>query len=66
MFGCLNNIRTPAPREFRMKQQAVKVLFRIPQDLKLWLEKEAARNWTSQNAEVIRSIRARMESEQRA
>ena len=47
------------------QQQAVKVLFRLPKEMKAWLEQEAARNWTSQNAEAIRAIRSRMESEQR-
>jgi hypothetical protein len=46
--------------------QAVKVLVRVPQELKSWLEREAARNLSSQNSEIVRSIRARMESEQRA
>jgi hypothetical protein len=33
---------------------------RLPPDVKGWLEQEAERNWTSQNSEIIRSIRARM------
>jgi hypothetical protein len=49
-----------------MKQQAIKVMARIPQDMKSWLEQEAERNWTSQNAEVIRAIRSRMDQEQPA
>jgi hypothetical protein len=49
-----------------MKQQAVKVLIRMPKDMKAWLEQQAERNWTSQNGEVIKAIRSRMESEQRA
>jgi len=47
-----------------MKQQAIKVMVCIPQDMKSWLEQEAERNWTSQNAEVIRAIRSRMDQEQ--
>jgi hypothetical protein len=47
------------------QQQAVKVLFRLPKEMKAWLEQEAVRNWTSQNAEAIRAIRFRMETEQR-
>ena len=46
------------------QQQAVKVLFRLPKEMKAWLEQEAVRNWTSQNAEAIRAIRFRMETEQ--
>jgi hypothetical protein len=43
-----------------------KMLIRVPSDLKAWLEQEAARNLSSQSSEVIRSIRARKEAEQRA
>ena len=38
---------------------------RLPRDIKTWLEAEAARNDRTQNSEVIRSLRARMETEQR-
>jgi predicted HicB family RNase H-like nuclease len=34
---------------------------RLPPDLKAWLHEEAARNGSSQNSEVIRAIRERME-----
>lgn len=34
---------------------------RLPNDVKDWLAQEAARNGSSQNSEVIRSIRERME-----
>jgi hypothetical protein len=37
---------------------------RLPPDVKGWLEQEAERNWTSQNSEIIRSVRARMGAEQ--
>lgn len=33
---------------------------RLPQDVKAWLEGQAARNGSSQNSEVIRAIRAAM------
>jgi hypothetical protein len=46
------------------QQDNAKVLVRLPLELKTWLEQEE-RNWTSQNAEIIRAIRSRMESEQR-
>jgi hypothetical protein len=42
------------------------MLIRVPVDVKAWLEAEARRNLSSQSSEIIRSIRARMESEQRA
>ncbi|WP_334061367.1 Arc family DNA-binding protein [Limimaricola cinnabarinus] len=32
---------------------------RLPEDLKTWLEKQADRNGSSQNSEVIRAIRER-------
>jgi predicted HicB family RNase H-like nuclease len=34
---------------------------RLPKDVKDWLAQEAVRNGSSQNSEVIRSIRERME-----
>lgn len=34
---------------------------RLPKEVKDWLTQEAARNGSSQNSEVIRSIRERME-----
>jgi hypothetical protein len=34
---------------------------RLPPDLKEWLHLESARNGSSQNSEVIRAIRERME-----
>jgi hypothetical protein len=34
---------------------------RLPADLKAWLAKEAARNGSSQNSEIIRALRERME-----
>lgn len=34
---------------------------RLPEDLKAWLAAEAARNGASQNSEVIRAIRERMD-----
>jgi hypothetical protein len=41
-----------------------KMLIRVPPDLKMWLEQEAARNLSSQSSEIVRSIRARKEAEQ--
>ena len=33
---------------------------RLPPDLKKWIEKQAERNGSSQNSEVIRAVRERM------
>jgi len=49
----------------RKDDVASRVLFRMPKDVKIWLEREAARNAASQNSEIIRCIRARMDAEQR-
>jgi len=43
------------------KRTTVAVLVRLPLDVKRWLEREAARNACSQNSEVVRCIRDRME-----
>jgi hypothetical protein len=45
------------------KEETATVLLRLPKDVKDWVEKEAARTLASQNSEIIRSIRARMDSE---
>jgi len=42
------------------------MVLRLPRDIKRWLEREAAENASSQNSEIIRAIRQRMESEARA
>jgi hypothetical protein len=42
------------------KREMVAVLVRMPPDVKRWLEREAARNAGSQNSEIVRSLRARM------
>lgn len=34
---------------------------RLPEDVKTWLEREARRNLSSQNSEIVRAIRWRME-----
>jgi len=36
-------------------------MVRMPHDLKLWIERQSRRNGSSQNSEVIRAIRERME-----
>ncbi len=42
------------------------IYVRLPQDLKDWIEAEAARNGASQNSEVIRALRAAKEANQAA
>jgi hypothetical protein len=42
------------------------MVLRLPRDIKRWLEREAVENASSQNSEIIRAIRQRMESEARA
>ena len=44
------------------KQETKGLLLR--QDVKAWLEKEAARTLASQNSEIVRCIRARMDADQ--
>jgi hypothetical protein len=40
------------------------MVVRLPSDVKGWIEQEAERNCASQNSEIIRSVRARMDTEQ--
>jgi hypothetical protein len=37
------------------------MVIRVPREMKSWLEREAERNCASQNSEVVRSIRLRMD-----
>lgn len=46
------------------KDEAERVLVRLPRDVKAWIEHEAARNGASQNSEIVRAIRARMDGRQ--
>jgi hypothetical protein len=39
-------------------------LIHIPSDVKAWVEAEAARMLSSQNSEILRCIRARMDAEE--
>ena len=39
------------------------LVVRMPADVKAWIEAQAARNGGSQNSEIIRSIRARMDQQ---
>lgn len=47
------------------KDEADRMLLRLPHELTAWIENEAKRNGASKNSEIIRSIRSRMESQQR-
>ncbi|QDI82366.1 Arc family DNA-binding protein [Methylorubrum populi] len=38
-----------------------KLMLRLPPDIKAWIIDQAAKHATSQNSEIIRSIRERME-----
>ncbi|WP_192740835.1 Arc family DNA-binding protein [Bradyrhizobium sp. OAE829] len=44
-------------------EEAERLLVRLPRDVKTWLESEASYNGASQNSEIIRSLRARMEKQ---
>jgi len=46
------------------KDQAQRVLVRLPREIKSWIEREAERNCASQNSEIIRALRARMDAQQ--
>jgi len=48
----------------REQETRASLLVRLPRDVKLWLEKEAARTLASQNSEIVRCIRARMDADQ--
>ena len=48
------------------KPKIVQIVARVPQDVKDWLKRQAERNGASQNSEIIRSVRDRMDSERRA
>ena len=45
------------------KQETKGVLLRLPTDVKVWIEEQAARTMASQNSEILRCIRARMDEQ---
>ncbi|MEY9421135.1 hypothetical protein ABIF69_007577 [Bradyrhizobium japonicum] len=45
------------------KEQTKAVLVRLPADVKVWLENEARKTFASQNSEIVRCIRARMDAD---
>ena len=47
------------------QRESAPILVRLPRDVKTWIERQAARNGASQNSEIIRSIRLRMDGENR-
>jgi Arc-like DNA binding domain len=40
------------------------MVVRVPMDVKQWIEREAAKNCASRNGEIVRILRAKMDSEQ--
>lgn len=44
-----------------MKAAFTKLMVRLPDEVKAFVEKEAARNGNSQNSEIIRCIREKMD-----
>jgi hypothetical protein len=47
------------------KLEFTAVLVRLPKTMKIWIEKQAERNGASQNSEIVRSIRARMDADEK-
>jgi hypothetical protein len=48
----------------RVEPERQPLSIRLPREIKTWLEAEAARNDRTQNSEIIRTLRARMDAEQ--
>jgi hypothetical protein len=46
------------------KQETKGLLLRLPKDVKIWIEQESARTLASQNSEILRCIRAKMDADQ--
>jgi hypothetical protein len=46
------------------KPEVESVSIRFPRDIKQWVEREAANNFRSQNAQVLAILKERMEREQ--
>lgn len=47
-------------------KKTVQVAIRFPDDVKAWLTEQARLNGSSQNSEVIRAVRERMERQEAA
>jgi hypothetical protein len=48
----------------RRKRDGVNLTICLPVEVKLWVEQQALVNFNSMNAEIVRTIRSRMQSEQ--
>jgi|HubBroStandDraft_4_1064222.scaffolds.fasta_scaffold861065_2 predicted transcriptional regulator len=46
-----------------IKREHAAICIRVPIEMKRWLEQRAERSFASQNAEIVRSIRERMDRE---
>ena len=46
-----------------MRKPHVQLQLRLPPDLKSWIEEQAEANAASQNSEIVRAIRERMQRE---
>lgn len=46
-----------------MKRPHAGIYLRVPLDVKSWLKRQTERAFTSQNAEIVRSIKERMDRE---
>ncbi|MCA1971318.1 MAG: hypothetical protein LDL44_00625 [Caenispirillum sp.] len=44
-----------------MAREDAQLRIRVPEDVKEWLEQQAAKNLRTQSAEIVLAIRARME-----
>jgi predicted HicB family RNase H-like nuclease len=47
----------------RLEPERLPLSTRLPKEIKAWLENEALRNGASLNSEIIRNLRARMDTE---
>lgn len=45
-----------------MSTHKIQVKINLPEDVKRWLEMQAAKNLRSQNAEIVLALRAKMKS----
>ena len=45
----------------KKRYDLVPKMIRLPRDMKLWVEKEAARNGGSESTEIVRCVRERMD-----
>jgi hypothetical protein len=57
-------VRTTEALTMKANYEFTRLMLRLPPDLKEYLEQQAAKNMTSQNAEIVRAIRFRQEAEQ--